>query len=171
MAQHEYQWDLTEEAIEEYLEAIRYGLKFRKSDGGCLGYPSALLMFCLIDAFGTYLRGEEVTIDGRARLITKREPFWVLNHPLFGQQLTEKQIKQLGGGYRNALAHNATIESGAALFPGKHGEAFNFKDGKVVIFVGALHTLIEAAWKSFDKRKIKAFVEKRQPIRPQLSCQ
>jgi hypothetical protein len=43
------------DAIDEYIELARIGLNFKKPDGGCLGYPSTLLLFCVIDALSNHL--------------------------------------------------------------------------------------------------------------------
>jgi hypothetical protein len=56
MAEHRYSWELAEEAIEEYLAATRDCLGHAKPDGGVLGYPAALLLLCIVNALGTYLR-------------------------------------------------------------------------------------------------------------------
>ena len=102
-----------------HLFTIRACLSHRKPDGGCLGFPSTLMMLCLIDAFGTYLRGEEVVIDGKGQKITRGEPFRVLNHALFGLKLTSRQIKTIEQSYRNRLAHNAMIDTNSWLIPSR----------------------------------------------------
>jgi hypothetical protein len=160
MAIHPNLWELSQEAIEEYLLTIKQCLNHRKSDGGRLGYPAALLMLCLIDAFGTFLRGDEVVIDGKKQRITQGEPFRVLNHALFALELTTAQIKKIEKSYRNRLAHNAMIDTGSWLIPDSGPAPFIFEDDQVGILVFTLHKLLEEAWQKFDKSRIKSFVER-----------
>jgi hypothetical protein len=89
MAIHQQPAGLSIEAIDEYIRASAWCLDFRKPDGGCLGYPATLLLFCVVDAVGRYLALEKLNN------IPKREPFFVLNHPSFGLTLTPEQIKRL----------------------------------------------------------------------------
>jgi hypothetical protein len=159
MAIHAHLWDLAQEAVDEYLLTIKGCLAHRKPDGGCLGFPSTLLMLCLIDAFGTYLRGDEVVIEGKHHKITLSEPFRALNHPLFALNLTSRQIKIIEKAYRNRLAHNAMIDTNSWLIPGTGEAPFLFKDDQVGILVFRLYELLEAAWKIFDRSRIKSFVE------------
>jgi len=107
MGQHTQPWELAQEAVEEYLAVARSCVASTKPDGGIYGYPATLLLFCVVNALGNYLRGDHVVIDGKAEEITKGEPFRVLNHPLFGLKLHREQIKQVELAYRNPLAHKA----------------------------------------------------------------
>ena len=93
MASHPNSAKPSAEAIDEYIELARLGLQFRKSDGGCLGYPSLLLMFCVIDALSNHLDFE-------------RDSFAVLKHEIFGLNLSKDQIENLKIWYRHPLAHN-----------------------------------------------------------------
>ncbi|MGA8313444.1 MAG: hypothetical protein WB755_25700 [Terriglobales bacterium] len=67
-------WSLAEEAIREYLLASRICVEHRTQDGGILGYPAALLLLCIVNALGIYLRGEEVVIEGKKQQITRGSP-------------------------------------------------------------------------------------------------
>ncbi|MBS1828815.1 MAG: hypothetical protein JST93_26165 [Acidobacteria bacterium] len=137
------------EAIEEYLRASDLCLKFRKEDGGCLGYPATLLLFCAVDAIGGYL-----SLDKRNK-IPKGEPFLVFKHPCFGLDLQTKQIKRLEHWYRNGLAHNAVLPPGTCL-SAEDGDAFEFalNGDPVKIRVVPLHRLVCGAWKQVDKTLI-----------------
>jgi len=159
MAIHPNLWELSKEAIEEYLLTIKGCLNHRKSDGGCLGYPATLLMLCLVGVFGSFLQNDEVIIDGKNQRVTKGEPFRVLNHSIFGLSLTNSEIKTIEKSYRNRLAHNAMIDTSSWLIPGSGPAPFVFKDGQVGILVFKLHELLETAWQKFDKKRIKNFVE------------
>jgi hypothetical protein len=162
MAIHEFPADLAQEAIEEYLMVIRYCLNYKKKDGGCLGYPAALLSLCIVNALGTYLRGEAVGISGNPTTITKGEPFRVFNHKLFGLNLTNEQIKVIEHRYRNLLAHNAMLGAGSWLLPGTGPSStpFVFKQGQVAIFVESLFDLVVNGWNGLDKTKIAAAIQK-----------
>jgi len=149
MAIHEEIDSLSIEAIDEYIIASGLCLNFSKSDGGCLGYPAILLLFCVVDAIGGYL-----ALDKKYKFL-KNNPFLVLNHSCFGLSLTADQIKHLEWWYRNGLAHNAVIPPGVCL-SSEDGEALEFTGNgdPVKIRVGALHRLVSDAWKQFDKSLI-----------------
>jgi hypothetical protein len=137
------------EAIDEYISASALCLSFRKGDGGCLGYPATLLLFCVVDAIGGYL-----ALDKRNK-IPKGEPFFVLKHPHFGLDLKVKQIKHLESWFRNGLAHNAVLPPGTCL-SGEGGNAFEFAGNgdPVKIRVFSFHRLVSDAWKRFDRNLI-----------------
>lgn len=160
MSEHLNPWSLAEEAIEEYLTASRSCLDYKKQDSGCLGYPSVLLLLCIVNALGTYLRNEDVIIEGKKQQITRGKPFRVLNHPLFKQDLTDAQIGRIEEASRNRLAHNALIDPGVVLTPVTTGFAFKFTDNDDVwISVPVLHAVVADAWTHFDKSKIKYAIE------------
>jgi hypothetical protein len=159
MSSHSNPWSLAEEAIEEYLTATRDCIGHAKPDGGVLGYPAVLLLLCVVNALGTYLRNESVTINGRHQTITKGEPFRVLNHPLLKQQLSDAQIKRVEKAFRNPLAHNALIAVGVGLTPAKTGSPFEFSGNEVWISVPALYEIAADAWTHFDKAKIKYAIQ------------
>ena len=154
------------ECVDEYLQTAANCLKSKKPDGGCFGYPATLLLFCVINILGVFLRGETVTIEGRDQKITRGEPFRVLNHPIFGLNLTSKQIKILEQSYRNALAHEGIIEWGAFLIQTPTGQSrqnpFTFATNKVqIIDVDSLHQLVMKAWNQFDKTRIKTWANQK----------
>ena len=148
------------EAIDEYLIVSRECLNATKADGGCLGYPATLLLFCTVNALGTYLVGERIVIDGREQKITRREPFRVLNHSLFDLRLSDEKIKLLEKEYRNALAHNAVIGSGILVKTANaSGVPFAFSDSLHGINVGAFHRVVANAWAEFPKERIDEWVK------------
>lgn len=150
---------MAKEAIEEYLQTSAYCLGFVKAHGGCLGYPAALLLFCVTNALGVFLKGDVVTIDGRPQRITDREPFRVFNHDIFGLQLSSERIKLLEKRYRNKLAHNAIIGIGTfmtrAIGP---TPPFIFGGNKSQqiqsIQLDPFQQLVENAWKKFPKERL-----------------
>lgn len=149
MAIHQEHAGLSVEAIDEYVAASELCLNFRKSDGGCLGYPATLLLFCVVDALGGYL-----SLDKRNK-IPKGERFFVLNHPCFGLTLTKDQVKRVEWWYRNGLAHNAAIPPGTGL-TAEEGPPFEFaaNGDPVMIRVLSFHRLVRQAWEHFDKSLI-----------------
>jgi hypothetical protein len=159
MAVHQNLWSQAEAVIDEYLTAARNCIEFKKSDGGCLGYPAALVLLCVVNALGTYLRNETVTIEGKSQRITKGDPFRVLNHPLFAQNLRMTQIKRIEDAYRNRLAHNGFIAPGHGLTLAPTDAPFDFRDDAVWISLGALYAAVVHAWSNFDKAKIKYAME------------
>lgn len=138
---------LSAEAIEEYLKASELCLEYKKADGGCLGYPATLLLFCVVDALGGF-----IALDQGSK-IRRNEPFMVLNHPCFGLKLAVKQIKRLEWWYRNGLAHNAVLPPGTCLTV-EDGEPFDFaaNGDPVKIRVFSFQRLVNTAWKQFDKK-------------------
>src|SRR5947209_2420992 len=117
MAIHEHLSTMAIEAIDEYFEVARYCVEQQKPQGGIFGYPATLLLLCVVNALGTYLRKERVVIEGKEQPITQGEPFRVFNHSILNLNLTMEQIKKIEKAYRNQLAHAALIEPGAWLTP------------------------------------------------------
>jgi len=137
------------EAIVEYLRASELCLNFRKGDGGCLGYPATLLLFCVVDALGRYLA------LNKKNKIPKGEPFFVLKHACFGMSITQAQIKKLELWYRNGLTHNAALTPGVCL-SGEAGDPFDFaaNGDPIKIRVFAFHDLVKRVWAGFDKKQV-----------------
>lgn len=79
MAVHDSTISLLNESLREHLYAAETCINFRKDitwgqnqDGGCLGFPGVTLMFCIVDAIGSYHRGKKdfrVEVDGSDREI------------------------------------------------------------------------------------------------------
>jgi hypothetical protein len=69
------------EAIDEYLLVARHCVEQQKPQSGIFGYPAALLLLCIVNALGTYLRNEEVVINGKKQRIITGELFRVFNWP------------------------------------------------------------------------------------------
>ncbi|MDX2181685.1 MAG: hypothetical protein SFV18_18975 [Bryobacteraceae bacterium] len=154
MASHFNAMSMASECIDEYLLAARICLDARKEDGGCYGYPAALMLFCITEAIGRSLKHQPVTIDGGTQNITDGEPFRVLNDQLFGLTLTGKQIKNLENLFRNGLAHNAYINPNSLMTDSTEGPPFHFSKDDVQIRLGSFYQLVEKAWKDFDKRRL-----------------
>jgi hypothetical protein len=136
---------LVEEVIDEYLATVEQCLAYRKPDGGCLGYPSALLLFCTVEALGKY--------HGR-----KKNPFNVLNDSPFKLRLEDRQIKKLVDWYRNLLAHAGMIAPGTYLEADGGGTPFEFlPDGEPSkIRLMPFYKMVKGAWDTFDSKRLKS---------------
>ncbi|HZT72807.1 MAG TPA: hypothetical protein VE996_04075 [Terriglobales bacterium] len=156
---------LAEEAINEYLEIARRCIEAKKPDGGCFGFPAALLLFAVVEAIGHFCEGEAVKLDGRSQAITRKAPFRVFNHPLFGCNLGSQQLRCLEADYRNLLAHNGLIAPERLLIRVEGAdlpEPFKF-DGNgrwVYIEVNAFLRLVSHAWSQLGRQRIVRFVER-----------
>lgn len=142
--------DLSKEAIDEYLTIAEYCLTARKGDRGAYGYPATLLLLCIVNALGVYLKGENVQIDGKDRKITKGEPFYVLNHSSLGldKQLTQDQLKYVEQAFRNRLAHNGMLAPGCYLNAEEDSDAIVFKGATVEVRLKPLLRAVKRAWES-----------------------
>ena len=105
------------ESLNEYIHVSEYCVNFVKSDGGCLGYPAALVMFSIIDSIGSY-NDIAVRIDGKEKKIKAdivKTHFYILNSEYYNQNLSEHQITKIYLMFRNTLTHNAAIVPGVLL--------------------------------------------------------
>lgn len=144
MALHPNSACLSAEVIDEYLIAIENCLAFRKPDGGCLGYPGVLLLFCTVEVLGNYLAPGE-------------QPFQVLRKSPFGLELEDDQIKKLVDWHRHLLAHAGLIAPGNYLTLEADGLPFEFlADGEPFkIRLIPFFKMVKAAWDDFDKKLLK----------------
>ena len=144
--------DQIAEALIEYVVASEICLAARKSNGGCLGYPSALLLLHAIEAIGGFhrkLAGYSVQMgDSEYRITCDTETFRILNDSLFGLSLNEHQAKTLYTNYRCKLSHNAALKPKRILEYGNlEDEPFRFdSDGNVnSIRLISLHKIVKSA--------------------------
>lgn len=130
MAIHSTPASMLKESLDETLEASRYCATYKKTDtkwgefntGGCLGYPSAILLFSLIDSLGSYFRKNKsfkMSIDGNSESIngTGWEHFKILNSKYFNQNLPKAFIKTLYNSYRSRLTHNSVLGKDVHMIP------------------------------------------------------
>ena len=124
MALHETTTSLLKESLPEFLRVAEYCVGFRKSDGGCLGYPAAAIMFSIADSLGSYHRDRSdfaVPIDGKSTSI-KTDGYhhlFILNSGFYNLGLTEATIKKLYENYRCLLLHNSALAVDHFLFLGE----------------------------------------------------
>lgn len=159
---------MLEESLEELLEASRYCVNYSKSSpqwveyriGGCLGYPSAILLFSLIDSIGSYFRKNEnfkIVIDGKSTAINHSgwEHFKILNSKYFNQNLSADFLKTLYNHYRSSLTHNGVLASGVMMYPSSEltifknmpFTMFEIEEGvsQPIVFVKELYLLCRTA--------------------------
>ncbi len=122
MAIHNTPSSMLKESLDELLEAVRYCADYRKNDekwgefktGGCLGYPSAILLFSIIDSIGSYFRSNInfiINIDDKKESIDSDgwQHFKILNSKYFKQHLSKIQIQTIYKKFRSLLTHNSIL--------------------------------------------------------------
>ena len=141
--------DLSKEVIDEYLAIAEHCLTTRKADGSVHGSPATLLLLCIVNALGVYLKDETVQIDGKDQKITGGQPFNVLNHSYFAldKQLSQVQINYVEGAFRNRLAHNGMLAPGCYLNAEDDSDAVVFEGNKVELRLKPLLRAVKRAWK------------------------
>jgi len=134
MALHSSTTSLIREAMSEYLDIAHHCITNGKPTGGCFGFPATLLLFCIVDAIGSYYRGNSsfvVMIDGKSKSIDGdgSKHYRILNSPCYYKMdLSEKDIKRVYNHYRCLLSHNAALPMNHALRIGKHTDPVFFRD-------------------------------------------
>lgn len=111
---------MIKEALKEMIEMAEYGINFDKSkdarwigQAGCYGYPSAILLLCIVDSVGTLIEkgGDDVS-----------QHFKILNNPAYyNLNLSEEELRVMEKKYRNKLTHNSHMIPGIMLYPGTSG--------------------------------------------------
>ncbi len=142
MAIKKYIADQLKESFPEMLFAAKQNINYIKqypiwsSDeaGGCLGYPAAVLLFCIVDAIGSYLKNNtslDIVINKKSEIIDGTDNhFRVLNSKYFSQNLSGEHICNIYQ-YRNNLVHNLAMPEQYILQVGKENEpAFPFQSRK-----------------------------------------
>ena len=148
MSTHQNLGSLFEEVVEEYLAIAKMSIDGRKADNGFYGYPATLLLFCIVDSIGQNLVREE-----KNKIPHNDVNFYMLNHKIFGLNLSKDQLEILGNFYRHKLAHNAIIAKGAFLSPKENDTPFAFAEhGQLrTIFVRPFFQRVENAWNHRNK--------------------
>jgi hypothetical protein len=123
MARHLDQVSMLRESLEEYLVLAEIGINFEKKNKGVLGYPSATLLFAVVDAIGSYHRGDPkftVTVDGEPKpIIETGDHVLILNSGYFGCELSEHALREIYSLMRSSLTHNAVVGRGLSLHVGE----------------------------------------------------
>jgi hypothetical protein len=142
------------EAIDECLATAEHCVNTRKGNGGVYGYPSILLLFCVIDALSNYVGYGKNTFRA-ARLVIPG--------------LSENQIKDLKDWFRNLPAHQCVIMPGTLLSDDPSGAPieFNANGEPTQIRVVPFYRAVKTAWDSFDKSRINpTFDQNKAPKTP-----
>lgn len=149
------------ENLKEFLKLAEIGLSTRKADldgdmvkdEGCLGSPAAVLLFSIIDAIGSYHRGDrdlKVTNHRRPYIDDDgRVHFFVLNSHYFGQNLTGQEVQYLYSQYRSDLIHNAAVNAGVLIYNKDERELFPVRNGARIVNLYALFHATRAALDAF----------------------
>lgn len=154
MAVHTNLRSMSIEAIEEYLAIAEHCVSTSKTNGGLYGYPSILLLFCVIDVLSNYVGHPKNTLRGIKSIIP---------------DLTDKQIQDLKDWYRNLPAHQAIIMPGTQLSAEPSGAPIEFgPNGEPThIRIIPFCQLVKRGWEAFDKRRINPkFEQRRIPKQP-----
>ncbi len=114
MAIHNTTHSLIREALTEYLAIAEHCISTGKPTGGCYGFPTALLLFSIVDTIGSFHRGNNsfsIVVDQKPRIIKAAgfQHYFILNSEYYGQTLTEKDIQRIYDYYRSLLVHNAAL--------------------------------------------------------------
>jgi hypothetical protein len=157
MAVHSDVQSMSIEAIDEYLAIAEHCISTRKTNGGLYGYPSVLLLFCVIDALSNFVGYGNNTLRGIEAIVPG---------------LTESQIKRLKDWFRNLSAHQAIIMPGTQLSDEPTGNPieFNSQGEPTHIRVIPFYQSVKSGWDAFDRRKIApTFQQNKAPKEPMLT--
>jgi len=145
MALHGDLHGVFKEAVEDYLTTAKWCIEYQKADLGMLGYPAALILFCLVDAMGENLKREE-----KHKLRYQRE-FRMFCHPALGLKLSDNQIEKLAEWYRHKLAHLALLAPNSLLRAEENSEPFSFSEESgepTAVFLRPFYRVIKCAWEA-----------------------
>lgn len=136
---NEYPYQMIEEALDELIICAKFSVFHDKKFGnklgrvvtGNLGYPSAIILFSIIDIIGNCFKDNknlEVVVDGKKKFVSKKSSssFYILNSKYFHQDLKQSEIDYFYDRFRSKLIHNGLIGAEAKMFPTstKHKTAF-----------------------------------------------
>ncbi len=171
MAIHPDLKSMLRESLPEYLHVAEYCVGYKKdatwsvaAPGGCLGYAAAVMMFAIVDAIGSYHRGDPTLpalVDGKSVTIRTDgfQHFYVLNSEYYTQILSGSTIKSLYDRFRSLLVHNAALapESFLLNFSGHH-VPFPVSNGRQCVNLPPFLEL--------SKRAVKRFLERLDTVVP-----
>lgn len=150
MAIHDSIPSMIKESLVEMFFVAQDCVNFRKDpaiwgSSGCYGYPSAILLFSIADAIGSYVIGGN----------TKKH-FEILNHKdYYNLNLLAPELRLIYENYRCLLTHNATMPPNTILDIGKVGDpVLSIKNGipivKVFPFLEITRTSLSEFLKNAD---------------------
>lgn len=124
--------EMLQESLNEILMTCKFSMQYRKSydsefwgvtkkNDGILGFPSCMLLFCIVDTLGGYFEDNpdfKITIKGLSepQMINNENcsHFYILNSDLFKLKLSNGDIKRLYE-CRTSLLHNSVLTDGVIL--------------------------------------------------------
>lgn len=117
MAIHNSVPSMLKESLPEMLLVAKYCIEFKKESPpwpaqGCYGYPAALVLLCIADSIGSYVKKGNV-----------KNHFKIFNNKdYYSLELDSLSLKVLYDYYRNTLVHNAVLAPEIILDIGQSGE-------------------------------------------------
>ncbi|MBK7344155.1 MAG: hypothetical protein IPJ06_14335 [Saprospiraceae bacterium] len=161
MAIHGDKFLLHREAIEETLESVRLLINYSKrvkssmwnESEGCLGYPSAILLFSIVNAFGNLFFNSKIS---EIKIDTDKKTFAILNSHYFSNQNIDYNIlDNLYETFRSRLTHNLALPFNYIMKPksttGKWYEISKNDNGEDVISTIYLLDLLELCVSAFNR--------------------
>src|SRR5690606_1266789 len=124
--------EMLSESLNEILMSVKFSMQYRKScdsefwqvtreNDGILGFPSCMLLFCVVDTLGGYFENNpefKINIKGLSspQIINNenRSHFYILNSELFNLNLFKGDIDRLYE-CRTSLLHNSVLTDGVIL--------------------------------------------------------
>jgi len=124
--------EMLTESLNEILMTVKFSMQYRKSydsefwsvteeNDGILGFPSCMLLFCVVDTLGSYFENHQnfkIDIKGLSNPQTisdeNRSHFYILNSELFNLNLSKGDIDRLYE-CRTSLLHNSVLTDGVIL--------------------------------------------------------
>lgn len=124
--------EMLTESLNEILMTVKFSMQYRKSydsefwdvtekNDGILGFPSCMLLFCVVDTLGSYFENNpefKINIKGipEPQIINNenRSHFYILNSELFNLNLSAGDIDRLYE-CRTSLLHNSVLTDGVIL--------------------------------------------------------
>jgi hypothetical protein len=149
-------------SLPEIIEAAKFCVNHRKKNGGCLGYPAAILLFSIIDSIGSYFKENnniKIIIDGKSNITIKKasEHFRILNSKYFNQNLSARNIEKIYSDFRCCLTHNSVLAIGSSMtISNNSGNVFEIRkkphdEDEIIISITDLFNLCEDAVNKFLK--------------------
>ena len=140
MAFHRDLVSMLRESLPEFVAIAKVAVETPTTQGktpsSFHGYPAATLLFAVADSIGSYYRGNRdfsVVIDGKRRRIDGAgfKHLFIFNSTLYGQSLSETEIKAVYDLFRNPVTHNGALAPGVLLNKGAASDPVFYPDPKL----------------------------------------
>ncbi len=157
---------MLQESLPEYIRVAEWCVHFEKDAlwgpgqaGGRLGFPAALILFSIVDAIGSFHRGNQdftVLLDGHSASIRRQgfQHFYVLNSEYYGLGLSKAMIERLYANFRDLLVHNAALapEHFLISLPDVAEAFLESHDGRLLVNINGFLGITESAVRLFLKQ-------------------